>query len=155
MLDALDQSHDQSFAEQQALREEMVVRLAAPDITTRIENHTLGPFAALLEPNPRSMKRLVNTYSVNRALSTLGRLDIPPEKLALWTILTMRWPKLAEHLEEEPKDIEQIGNSAPSDVEASIDNLFNDTEVIRVAQADEIAAGLDVKTVERCALLRM
>jgi hypothetical protein len=155
MLQAVKQSHDKSFAEEQAMREELIVRLAAPDITKDIERHTLGPFAPLLEPNPRSMKRLVNAYSVNRALSTLGHLDIPQEKLALWTILAMRWPKLAEHLEDEPEDINLIGQPQKIDGKSLISDLLDDKEVIRVVQGGQVAAALDEKTIEQCALLRM
>jgi hypothetical protein len=155
MLDIINESHDQSFAEQQALREEMIVRLATPDMTANIEKHTLSPYAPLLEPNPRAMKRLVNAYSVNRALSTLGHLDIPQEQLALWTILAMRWPRLAEYLEEEPEDIQRIGKKEQPDGNSSIGKLLFDEEVIKVVQGDGVAAGLDVKAVERCALLRM
>jgi hypothetical protein len=62
--------------------------------------HVLMPFAHLLEPNPRAMKRLVNACNVNRVLSTLAYVDIKTEPLILWTILSMRWPRLAEYLKD-------------------------------------------------------
>ena len=158
MLFEIKQSNEKPFAERQAIREELIVRLASPELSANIKEHTLDPFAALLEPNPRSMKRLVNAYSVNRALSTLGHLDIPSAKLALWTILAMRWPELARHLEEHPKDIERIrenGKQETTTNDVSIDNLYSDPEVINVVNGEKSTVQLDLETVKQCALLRM
>jgi hypothetical protein len=67
----------------------------------------------------------------------------------------MRWPKLAEHLEGEPEDIKRIGKKEQPTGISTISKLFDDEEVIKVVQGDGVAAGLDVKSIERCALLRM
>lgn len=93
----------------QALREAAIVRLVAPEIEQRTE-HTLKPLARLLEPNPRAMKRLVNAYSIQRSLDILRGGIMPREQLALWTIIVLRWPELAEFLEENPEKIKFIGN---------------------------------------------
>jgi hypothetical protein len=64
------------WAAVQALSRAMIIR-SPQAAQSYIETATDSSFATLLEPNPRAMKRLVNAYSVNRALSTLGHLDIP------------------------------------------------------------------------------
>ena len=45
------------------------------------------------------MKRILNAYAVHRDLAILGGLDVLGDpalrgQLALWTILSMRWPLL-------------------------------------------------------------
>lgn len=79
------------------LREEAVRRLSTAAAQAQTE-HLLLPFAELLEPNPRSMKRLVNAYSVQRDLNILAGAAVEPELMARWTILTLRWPTLSEEL---------------------------------------------------------
>jgi hypothetical protein len=87
----------------QVRREVAVERLA----TATIEESTeffLSPFAHLLDPNPRSMKRFVNAYALQRDLAILAGLDLVDlhqrKQLALWTIVCLRWPILEEYLLE-------------------------------------------------------
>jgi hypothetical protein len=72
--------------EEQAFREEAVKRLAAPDIQARTE-HGLKAFAHLMEPNPRAMKRLINSYGLQRAIATLVQVDIGMKQLGLCSTL--------------------------------------------------------------------
>jgi hypothetical protein len=87
----------------QVRREVAVEKLA----TAAVEESTeffLSPFAPLLDPNPRSMKRFVNAYALQRDLAVLAGLDIVDhtrrKQLALWTIVCLRWPLLEEYLLE-------------------------------------------------------
>ena len=153
MLQEIDQSRKRSAAEQRAIREEAVVRLAAPEIVQRTEN-TLKPFVALLEPNPRAMKRLVNTYSANRALAILSEVDIERDRLARWTILSMRWPRLAEYLEEHPEQVEMIGRQNASDIPQEVRELFQSEDVAKVVRGESAGVSLDPAIVRKCALLR-
>jgi hypothetical protein len=143
-------SNDRSFVEQQALREEAAVRLAAPEIIERLE-HTLKPYSELLEPNPRAMKRLVNAYSANRALATLSRINVERHQLALWTILWGRWPRLASFLEQDPKMVANIGQENPPDVEEELKALFDDEDVVHVVQGGSLNGNLQAVTIEMCA----
>ena len=153
VLDVVNRSRGLSFFEQRAIREKAVERLAAPEFLERNE-HVLKPFVPLLEPNPRAMKRLVNAYSVNRALTTLAHLDIERDQLALWTIVTMRWPKLADYLEKQPEMVEKIGQPGISGVPDEIKALFNDEDVANVVRGKPVEASLDRSIVERCAMLQ-
>lgn len=88
-----------------------VERLSTPEVEAATE-HSLQRFGMLLQPNPRSMKRFVNAYSVLRAVRTLEGNPVPSEPLALWTILETRWPGLADHLRGNPETIELLGKPA-------------------------------------------
>lgn len=153
ILRVVDESHDKPFFEQQSIREEAVTRLAAPDIFERTE-HVLTPFAPLLEPNPRAMKRLVNAYSVNRALATLGHIDIEREPLALWTILSLQYPELADYLKENPEMVEQVGQEYFADIGDELEQLFADDNVVNIVRGKPVEAKLDRDTVVQCAKIR-
>lgn len=62
------------------------------------QEHFLAQFESLLEPNPRAMKRLVNAYGIRQASNFLAGRRVNPSLLALWTIMEMRWPRLADYL---------------------------------------------------------
>ncbi len=141
----------------QALREQAVIRLATPNLTTQTE-HRLQPFAALVEPNPRAMKRLVNAYGAMRAIDILkgGRL-IEPGRLALWTIVTLRWPVLAEYLEIHPEIVRHILHGTPVQenhvTPEHVRKLLVDSEVARVIRGQEVGMQLDEATIRSCANL--
>lgn len=66
--------------------------------TVAATKHRLERFAHLLEPNPRSMKRLVNAYGLNQARAFLEERKATAETLIRWTILELRWPLLTDYL---------------------------------------------------------
>ncbi|MEU8175545.1 P-loop NTPase fold protein [Microbispora hainanensis] len=73
-----------------------------------VSRHALAKFSRLLHSNPRAMKRFVNTYTVLRAVRVLEGSVVPTDALALWTLLRIRWPELADHLESHPEAVDQI-----------------------------------------------
>ena len=102
-------------------REEAIVRLSDQDVEIYTE-HLLKPFTPLLEPNPRSMKRLVNAYGIARAIDILkGGTTVERKKLALWSILSLTWPLLAQYLEHHPEKINYINKG--NDIDVENDNL--------------------------------
>lgn len=163
LLQNFEDNSDLSAVEKQYIREESVVRMAAPELVENIETHTLAPFAHLLNPNPRAMKRLVNAYSINRALATLGYLDISQNTLALWTILSMRWPSLARNLEANPQNINHIKEQTHESIEIleklgldpAISALFSNPDVIKIVNQNGLEIKLDAAVIEKCAMLRM
>ena len=140
---------------EQFAREEAAKRLAAPDVSLHTE-HALSKFALLMEPNPRAMKRLVNAYGVQRAIATLVGVNIVMEQLALWTIIVLRWPLLAEYLEKHPEMVEFIGNTLQDDALESeyMRNLFQDEEVCNVIKGKGADTCLDADAIRSCAYLR-
>jgi len=99
-----------SAVEHQAAAEAAVLRLAEPELEEQTE-HMLQSFAPLLEPNPRSMKRLVNAFGISSAVEILrrtamndanGSTPVSTEEPALWTILDLRWPLLGDYVARHP-----------------------------------------------------
>jgi hypothetical protein len=152
----------------QAYRQEAVKRMATQSAVTDTEN-MLRPFAHLLEANPRAMKRFVTAYSVYRAVAVLAAVDKSSggndlleasgrKKLALWTIVSLRWPLLAEYLSDNPQMVEQIAADPPVDpdklnIPVNLRALFKDEDVKQVIKGEGIGESLDPKIVRACALL--
>lgn len=89
--------------------------------------HALVPFGAFLEPNPRSMKLFVNTYGVLRSLRTLEEIFVPIKSLALWTVIEIRWPYLADYLRLHPDIVGQ--QPADRDVPDDVGSLLLEKDV--------------------------
>jgi hypothetical protein len=156
---ALKENRDASPVQRQAEREAAVLRLAAPEVEART-GHTLQAFAPLLERNPRAMKRLINAYGVARATEILSGAEdddgtAAHERLALWTILGLRWPLLAEHLSADPVAADEIlaGEDPSDEVPVNLRPLWRDERVRAVLDGDveEISAKLDQSSVDLCA----
>lgn len=86
------------------------------------------PNRASRSPNPRSMKRFLNDYSVARVVRTLEGDPVPADALAQWTIIRTRWPALAAFLARCPDAVVTAPDSMPPDLAA----LLRDDEVRRV-----------------------
>jgi hypothetical protein len=140
---------------QQARREAAVRRLASQEVSADIE-HFLQPFASLLERNPRAMKRLVNAYSVYLALAMLADVELinseeKKKRFALWTILSLRWPSLAEKLEQDPETLPSILEKNTEGLDTDFTALVRDQEVQRVlhGEAKGIGIALNEETITR------
>ncbi|MCH7547575.1 MAG: hypothetical protein IID30_14330, partial [Planctomycetes bacterium] len=151
------QSVDPDTVKGQALRQVAVKRLATPEVEKRTE-HALLPFAHLLDGNPRSMKRLVNAYGIQRTVCLLAGIDIPAGELVLWTILAIRWPLLAERLQRNPEWINYILDSKkfrkdeedkklpPAVIE--IKPLFSDQDVKQIIEGKDVDAAITLNTLK-------
>jgi hypothetical protein len=109
-------------------------KLTTPEVTAATE-HSLQRFGPLLAPNPRSMKRFVNDYSILRAIRTLEGNPISSEPLALWAIIETQWPALADYLRASPDAIGLVGKPAAEleAVPSDLRSLFSDPAVRRLA----------------------
>lgn len=103
-------------------------------IVTKDIQHKLRHFAPLIDANPRFMKKVANTYELLRTTEIMrssNKVDF--EQLALWVILSLKWPMLAEYLEKNPEKIAYIGTDNDiSDIPDDLKILFKDKEVKEV-----------------------
>ncbi|MCH6568979.1 MAG: pentapeptide repeat-containing protein [Acidobacteria bacterium] len=122
---------------QQALLDVAAKRIMQPAARKKSE-HLLQPFVDLLDPNPRAMKRFVNAYAFRKAIALLGGGDMETGPLALWTLMELRWPLLADYLTDHPEMVERIGSELASDgIPADIKELFTDGAVLAVVQGND------------------
>jgi hypothetical protein len=102
--DYQEQYQTQEGLEQDAGKniEERIMRVATEEFEVETK-HFLSQFSLLMPSNPRGIKRVINTYGMNRAI--YAALEGEPDesddvkiKLALWTILGLRWPVLQREI---------------------------------------------------------
>jgi hypothetical protein len=145
-------------AEQQARVEAAAIQLASPKLEQAAE-HALHPFRPLLEPNPRAMKRLVNAYGLARGVELLNRRTLGGDKqaqqrTALWTILSLRWPRFAEYLALHPDAAAafEAEAAAPSGLPEDFVPLFTDRAVAAVMRGEPegVDAALDPDSIRLC-----
>jgi hypothetical protein len=110
-------------------------KLTSHSIEKTTEHH-MQRFSPLLEPNPRAMIRFLNAYSIARSIHTLQTNPVGMDPLALWTILKMRWPDLADYLQTSPGTIQYVGNSlpVPDNVPKEISSLLGYPELSQLVQ---------------------
>lgn len=138
---------------QQMARQVAIERLADARVEAST-THFLAPFAHLVEPNPRAMKRLLNAYAVQRDLAILSGLVLENEtlrkQLVLWTILCLRWPALERHFLEKAAGL--AGHDRTPNPE--IAQLLDSSPVTAVLAGAAIGAKLDDTAIEVLAGLR-
>lgn len=67
-----------------------------------LTTHNLLPYAVHLPANPRSMKRFINAYEIERAVGRVEDRSPTLHQRAVWTILRLRWPEFADQLARRP-----------------------------------------------------
>lgn len=122
----------------------VVVRLSDSSVTAQYE-HELTRFRAFLEPNPRTMRLFVNTYGIERCLRTLEEVLVPTGPLALWTVIEIRWPLLADYLRNCPSAFESPHDGHPEEIRP----LLTDPEVMRVVH-DRSSGPLTPDLIRQC-----
>jgi hypothetical protein len=153
LLAGLRKVADAPAARVQAVSEAVASRLEDEDVRRRTE-HRLRDYDHLLERNPRAIKRLANAYGFERQLQLLeGNAGPSVGHLALWTILTLRWPRLGEYLAANPRAVTAIRENkpAPNDAPEDIMELFHAAEVRRVVTGRGVPESLTITAVEAAA----
>jgi hypothetical protein len=133
--------------QQEGRRAVAAERITTPEAQRETQKHLLEGFADLLEPNPRSMKRLVNAYGLHQATHFLEHRHVPPDALARWTLIELRWPLLADHLSSHPESLGALGTDGEG-VPAALRPLFKDAEVAAVLRGGA-GAPLDEATLRQ------
>lgn len=148
------QDHLASGVADQAFLRAAVRRLNRPEMQAQLHD-LLRPFAPLLENNPRAMKRLINAYGIERD-RLLRQGNLPPkqerQRLVLYTILRLRWPRLADHLLRAPEDCARCRREADgAGDEHAFEVLFRDRDVQALFDASLVDVALDVEALRRYA----
>lgn len=94
----------ESLDRQRALRHAAALQITSVEAAADTE-HRLQKLSHLLEPNPRSMKRLVNAVGMAQARGILEGRWASPETRARWAMLSLRWPLLADFIADNPDAI--------------------------------------------------
>lgn len=94
----------------QAMIAAAVIKAAKTESFATSNRHRLTRFVDLMDANPRSMKLIVNAFGVYVNLTRVsGVLDMDEaflDQVALWTILEIRFPRVAEYLARFPEQVE-------------------------------------------------
>lgn len=151
VFEALGNAAAETDPVRQQIRRQVAVERLSGARAERSTEVFLQPFAPLLDPNPRSMKRFVNSYALHRDLAVLAGIDIldvvKRQQLALWNIISLRWPLLEEHL------VEQAGNPL-AEPSPEIRALLDSQEVLDVMNGEGVGANLDSAAIGILAGLR-
>ena len=100
--------------------------------------HILQPFAQLLAPNPRSIKRFVMDYAAVRGARTAEGSSVSVDKLALWTVVRTRWPALADYLRAHPRQVSDIGKAKDQ-----LEHVPEDLRPLFIDENGDVRAVLD------------
>ena len=134
----------------QAVRQIAELEYRSPRRTCPDTDFELTQLEALIEPGPAIVRHLRPAYCVQRTMLLLAEHELDADELAirrlgLWTILTLRWPLLAEHLSARPDDIHALrDDEAPEHVDERLAPLFGSLGAKRFAeQADAFLLDAD------------
>lgn len=73
-----------------------------------------------------------------RALQVMEDNVLPGDALALWTILRVRWPALADHVRAHPDAVEALAEGrVPDGAPPQLAALFAASEVMRVVRCKD------------------
>lgn len=119
-------------------------------------HHALERFAPLLEPNPRSVRRFLMAFSVLRAARLAEGNPVATDPLALWTIVTVRWPMLAEFLTDDPERVNLFNASTTSQLDSRVPDGVRDlvaqpTDELRQVFNHSVGGPLRPDVIRQCA----
>jgi hypothetical protein len=130
-------------AHRSALRAAAAVEITRAKNSAKLE-HSLQPFAPLLEPNPRAMKRLVNAVGMAQARAFLEGRTVSLDTLARWTLIELRWPLVADYLAANIDAVEIARRTEPGEGEwpGPLEPLATDRDLCAIIRGDG-KCGLD------------
>lgn len=118
--------------------EEVMFKSISTDFDKDIE-HRLQKYIDYLDPNPRFMKLLINSYGINVVVAMASGLELDDfdyEHIAVWSILSLRYPALAQELTDSPKllDTDIINNQKNkfSELAPAFNSLLSDKQFTKL-----------------------
>jgi hypothetical protein len=123
----------------QLVREAAIRRLVEPDLIANPSHHVLQLFENFVESNPRAMKRQIMAYGMARATDLASFRSTPQPLLAAWSVLSMRWPALAEWIREDPDRLAMAApaTEATNPTDKAFVSLLRSREVQRLITGNE------------------
>jgi hypothetical protein len=112
---AIVQTSTGSRASQQIVREEVIGKISIREEEKNL-THKLQDYVALIEPNPRAMKRLVNDIGTAHAIAVLYGESVNEDQLILWTIFKLHYPLLADYFWENPEKLDESMTQPEKDI---------------------------------------
>lgn len=94
---------------------------------------------AELDPGPTVQRQLDTAYCVQRSTQLLAGHAVDADenaiyRLALWTVLELKWPLLARHLRRRPQDLDHLGKeTAPQGLDRDLEPVLADPVAGRLA----------------------
>jgi len=146
----------ESLDRQRALRHAAALQITSAQAAAATE-HRLQKLSHLLEPNPRSMKRLVNAVGMAQARGILEGRAAEPETRARWAMLSLRWPLLADFIADNPAAIGHwkapagtVGTPSSPDPgwPAAVRALHGDRAVMEVVGGEDDEGALTTDSLE-------
>jgi|GEM_PF-1762879 len=125
------------------------LRTLTDERTIKSTQHFLKQYYMLIDLNPRNMKRLLNTFLVNKATSLISDINIPKEQMALYSIIYIQWPVLAVYLMKNPQTLQLTDYSKMGE----IGELLSRPEVRAVIEGKGFGGPLTVETLVQCGVL--
>lgn len=110
--------------EQQVMREQIVRSIVIGEEQKVLQDH-LQQYIELLEPNPRSMKRVLNDISTSKTMAFLYSIYVNEAQLILWTIMKLQYPSLASFFWENPEKLRVIQNDIIANHVVKIDDKYD------------------------------
>jgi peptidoglycan hydrolase-like protein with peptidoglycan-binding domain len=119
---------DQKEAVAKSIDRKVALRSAADEQVAAATRHRLEPIAAVLPPNPRQIKRIINSISLFQEIARI-RMGVQPDtprwqQLALWIVLMTEWPQTWTTLATWP---DLIGRVLDEKDKSAIDGLDEST----------------------------
>jgi hypothetical protein len=119
------------------------IELDPPDSGQRTQSRDtarhLAQALAELDPGPAVQRQVATAYCVKRSTQLLAGHEVDADehvihRLALWTILDLKWPLLASHLKRRPQDLDYLmKESAPTGIDADLERVFTHPVAHRLA----------------------
>jgi hypothetical protein len=90
---------------------EQVMMKSIDDKFDKDIEHILQKYADYLDPNPRFIKLLINTFGINVAVAMSSGIILTTddyEHIAIWSIISLRYPSVAQDIARDPKKVGTI-----------------------------------------------
>jgi hypothetical protein len=132
-------------------------KVSGSEIFRESRKHRLARFQSIMDTNPRNIKLLINVYGIYINLFRMGgRVELRSElldQIALWSILNIRYPRLAEFLEADINKLDLIheyyDKLSVRGTSESFESLPADIQsIVKNNAVREVIKGGDISTID-------